>query len=85
MSGATGLGGDAELAPGTLAGGRYRIEALIGAGGMARVYRAFDTKALVALDRRSEAKQHLERVVLLWRDAPDAGEVAEALRLLEKK
>ncbi|QWP79088.1 serine/threonine protein kinase [Lysobacter sp. K5869] len=40
---ATGLYGGRGLAPGSLLAGRFRIEAMIGLGGMGEVYRAFDT------------------------------------------
>ncbi|ALN58892.1 serine/threonine-protein kinase Pkn2 [Lysobacter enzymogenes] len=40
---ATGLHAGRGLAPGSLLAGRFRIEAMLGLGGMGEVYRAFDT------------------------------------------
>ncbi|MBI4230026.1 MAG: serine/threonine protein kinase [Planctomycetes bacterium] len=58
--------GKGDLAPGTIIGDRYRIESLLGKGGMGAVYLAFDPK----LQRRVALKILGER----HRDAPDAVE-----------
>ena len=57
----------APIAPGDLLAGRYRIEELIGEGGMADVYRADDTAlhrtvAIKVIRGRTESPGHAERV-----------------------
>jgi eukaryotic-like serine/threonine-protein kinase len=72
----TGIGAAHDLAPGTLLAGRFRIDGLIGVGGMGVVYRAHDLDLDVALAlkllrpefaRRPEALERFRRELLLAR------------------
>ena len=60
-------GASGSIAPGDLLAGRYRIQELIGEGGMADVYRAEDTAlrrtvAIKAIRGQADSPGHLERV-----------------------
>ena len=58
-----------ELAPGTLVAGRFAIERVAGAGGMAKVYRAHDRTSGVAV-----------AVKVLLRDGAEEGESEQRLK-----